>query len=340
MNLEIDPSTATPEQLQELFNQVENGETPEPTKVEPAQAATTGDPAPANTQQGTNDNQQQATASTEQAPAANGAEKDAEGVATKDGKHIIPFSVLKSERDRAARAETMLLEAQQQLANLQQQASASQTGANNGEGARTTPAVEMPSDQDLAELKEDFPSVYKAFTAVLAKTNAVADQLKPVEQSVRSAEADAERQTRTSVQDAIDATPKLAHIQATDAKAFELAKQFDAVLRSQDEWSDKSLSERFAKVVEMVEASRGPINLPSKSSPPSAEELKAQAQAAAAAAARKANTAAPTSLSEFPAGQAPATSEKEAAQNMTHQQLAEKFAAMTPEQMDAWVRSL
>lgn len=340
MGIELDLNNLSdnPEDLQKVFEQLEAGgepaaaapKEPEPAPKEPEKAQTNDDPAnkePQKAEQGLSDN-----------------EADAAGVATKDGKHVIPYSVLKSERDRASRAEQIAREAQERVAALEQQLKAGNQGANNGEGARTDPQQPTASDlsaEDLEALKEDFPTVYKAVMASMAAAKALETKLQPVEESVRSAEAERERSATETVQDAIDSVPKLAHIQATNKDAFELAKQFDATLRTQSAWANKPLSERFAKVTEMVESAIGPIDLPgSKKASPSAEDLAKAAKAKAEQDAKASRTNVPTSLSEFPAGQHAAQDEREAAEQLTHQQLAEKFAGMNADQMDAYFRSL
>lgn len=340
MGIELDLNNLSdnPEDLQKVFEQLEAGgepaaaapKEPEPAPKEPEKAQTNDDPAnkePQKAEQGLSDN-----------------EADAAGVATKDGKHVIPYSVLKSERDRASRAEQIAREAQERVAALEQQLKAGNQGANNGEGARTDQQQPTASDlsaEDLEALKEDFPTVYKAVMASMAAAKALETKLQPVEESVRSAEAERERSATETVQDAIDSVPKLAHIQATNKDAFELAKQFDATLRTQSAWANKPLSERFAKVTEMVESAIGPIDLPgSKKASPSAEDLAKAAKAKAEQDAKASRTNVPTSLSEFPAGQHAAQDEREAAEQLTHQQLAEKFAGMNADQMDAYFRSL
>lgn len=340
MGIELDLNNLSdnPEDLQKVFEQLEAGgepaaaapKEPEPATKEPEKAQTNDDPAnkePQKAEQGLSDN-----------------EADAAGVATKDGKHVIPYSVLKSERDRASRAEQIAREAQERVAALEQQLKAGNQGANNGEGARTDPQQPTASDlsaEDLEALKEDFPTVYKAVMASMAAAKALETKLQPVEESVRSAEAERERSATETVQDAIDSVPKLAHIQATNKDAFELAKQFDATLRTQSAWANKPLSERFAKVAEMVESAIGPIDLPgSNKASPSAEDLAKAAKAKAEQDAKASRTNVPTSLSEFPAGQHAAQDEREAAEQLTHQQLAEKFAGMNADQMDAYFRSL
>ena len=333
--MEFDLNATDPEALAKIFDQIENGEdqlskTNDQSEAKEASQAKT-EPEAQGQQQAEQGQQQE--------------EREPDGVATKDGKHVIPYSVLKSERDRAARAEQIAREAQERLEALQAQLAAGSQGANNGESARTNqqqPAVSDLSTEDLQTLQEDFPTVYKAVMASMAAAKALEAKLAPVEESVRNAEADQARSAQETVQDAIDSVPKLAHIQANNAEAFELAKQFDATLRSQSAWADKPLSERFSKVMEMVESTIGPIEVPGsqKATSQNVGDLKKAAMAKAEQVAKSNRSNVPTSLSEFPAGQHAAQDEQEAAEQMTALQLAEKFSTMTPDQMDAYFRNL
>jgi hypothetical protein len=273
-------------------------------------------------------------------------EPEADGVLTKDGKHVIPYSVLNTTRDRASRAEEALRQATERVAALEAMVKPGNQGAKDGEGARTEPTNLNASDlspEDLEALKEDFPTVYKGIVAMQKQIASFDSRVKPVEESVRDTEQDRARTAADAVQDAIDAVPKLAHMQATNADAFELAKQFDATLRNTAAWKDKPLAERFAKITEMVEGTLGPITLPTPAKPEpalNAAELKAAAQAKAADAAKATKTAVPTSLSEFPIGDPAAKDERDAVENMTHQQLAAKLSSMSPDQMDAYFSTL
>lgn len=333
--MEFDLNATDPEALAKIFDQIENGEDPlsktnDQSAAQEANQAKT-EPEAQGQQQAEHGQQQE--------------EREPDGVATKDGKHVIPYSVLKSERDRAARAEQIAREAQERLEALQAQLAAGSQGANNGEGARTNqqqPTVSDLSTEDLQTLQEDFPTVYKAVMASMAAAKALEAKLAPVEESVRNAEADQARSAQETVQDAIDSVPKLAHIQANNAEAFELAKQFDATLRTQSAWADKPLSERFSKVMEMVESTIGPIEVPGsqKATSQNVGDLKKAAMAKAEQVAKSNRSNVPTSLSEFPAGQHAAQDEQEAAEQMTALQLAEKFSTMTPDQMDAYFRNL
>lgn len=333
--MEFDLNATDPEALAKIFDQIENGEDPLIKTNDQGEAKEANQAKTEPEAQG----QQQAEQGQQQE------EREPDGVSTKDGKHVIPYSVLKSERDRAARAEQIAREAQERLEALQAQLAAGSQGANNGESARTNqqqPTVSDLSTEDLQTLQEDFPTVYKAVMASMAAAKALEAKLAPVEESVRNAEADQARSAQETVQDAIDSVPKLAHIQANNAEAFELAKQFDATLRTQSAWADKPLSERFSKVMEMVESTIGPIEVPGsqKATSQNVGDLKKAAMAKAEQVAKSNRSNVPTSLSEFPAGQHAAQDEQEAAEQMTALQLAEKFSTMTPDQMDAYFRNL
>jgi hypothetical protein len=301
-------------------------------------------------QQGQEGNVEQGTQGKETGQSQDGQgldEANADGVATRDGKHIIPYSVLKTERERAARADQLLQDANQRIAELQSQlAGNGSKGANTGEGARTAtgePAEttdDIPAD-DLAALKEDFPTVYAALMKANERTQALEAKLKPVEETVRTQEQNQARSAAEQVQEAIDSVPKLAHIQSTDPNAFAQAKKFDAMLREDPTWEGKPLTERFAKVVELMEAARGPINIPGRTTAPSSTQTTESIKQAARTKAASASAAhVPTSLSDFPAGQPAASDELQAIEQMTPQALAAKFASMDPDQMDAYFQSL
>jgi hypothetical protein len=327
--LDLDTLATDPESLAKAFEQIESGEDPTPKEPDPeAKQEQDGKAA-------------QSDPKVDQEAKAADPETEPAGVATKDGKHVIPYSVLKGERDRASRAEQMAREMQEKVAALEAQVAA---GAKPGDSARTepeTPAVGDLSPEDLEVLKEDFPTVYKAVMASMAAARALEAKLKPVEETVQQTEAERQRSAAETVQEAIDSVPKLAHIQATNPEAFDLARQFDAAIRGRPEWATKTLTERFAKVAEMVEAAVGPIDLPaSPKTSRDAVDMRQAAKAKAEEAAKSTRTNVPTSLSEFPAGQHAAQDEREAAETLSPLQLAEKFASMTPDQMDAYFRNL
>lgn len=326
-----------PEALAKAFEQIESGDADETLE-------TTPDP---DTKEEAKDGKEPEKVDQQAADAAQAGqdESNAAGVATRDGKHVIPYSVLRSERERASRAEQMLNEMKERVAHLEGLArNGVEKAKDDGADASTSdepPAADF-SEADLETLKDDFPTVYRAVKASMAKAEQLEATLKPMRETAEANEAERVRSTVDSVQEAIDAVPKLAHIQANNAEAFELAKQFDRTLREQSVWKDRPMSERFQKVTEMVEAALGSIDVPGAAQKSSTNkgDLSAQARAKAAAASKAGKTDVPNSLSEFPAGQHAAQDEREEAQNLTSVQLAERFARMSPDQMDEYFSNL
>lgn len=304
-----------------MFEQAEMGEEPElqaepEPKVEPTPEPKAAEPEPV------------------QEPEA----REPEGIATKDGKHVIPYSVLQSERTRAAQAERELQEARTQLAALTSAATEPKPTAKTGAPADTT-EISKEDEERLALLEEDFPTVAAELKATRAAMKAMQAQIAQQQQSTEEIAAQRAAHTAMTVQEAIDSVPKLAHIQSANPEAFELAQQFDNTLRDRADWAGKPMSERFAKVIELVEASLGAIAIPGHTSPPAAQDPEA-VKAAAAAKVASAPKAVPTSLSQFPAGEPVATDEVAAMEQMTPVQLAAKMARMNPDQLEAYFAKL
>ena len=329
-----------PQELLKEFLAEENGTPSEESATEPGveSESKTEDEIEASGAEPNQDEQQGKSAGQ-----ADDEESKAEGIATADGKHIIPITVLKVTRKELSEEKGLRAAAETRIKELEAIVAAASQGAKQGESARTS-TEGLGQDlnaEELESLKEDFPTVYKAVMTAKAKAEALEAKLKPVEEREKATEAERERMNREAVQDAIDSVPKLAYLQSGNPEAFELAKRFDAQLLSIPAWSDKPMSERFAKVAEMVESAIGAIELPgnppSKSTPsPSAAELAKAAKARAAEVAKK-GASVPTSLSEFPAGLAPAVDEQEMLENISPVELGRKLAGMTPEQLDAYL---
>lgn len=275
-------------------------------------------------------------------------EADAAGVATKDGKHVIPYSVLQSEREQKAAANRALVEMQERVVTLEKSLSAVANGANTGAAARAAAAVtaetsEM-SDADLEALKEDFPTVYKALKATQAHAATLEAQIREQAGFKQEVEAASQRNVEETIQDVIDSNPKLAHIQANDADAFALASQLDDTLKANPKWAGRPMSERFAKVIEMVEQANGAITVPGGTSKqqnaPTAADLKKAALATATATVKADQSIVPTSLSEFPSGDHAAQDEQEALEQLSVFGLAAKLGKMTPAQQEAYFATL
>lgn len=326
-DLQLNEHETNPEELLKMFAAVELGNSVDAESADPVVAPVVEPIADGN----------------KAAPAAATiTEQEAAGIATRDGKHVIPYSVLASERARATQAEQNLQAMTERLAQLE---AAGQSGNSVTDGFAPTDQADAVSDEDLAVMKEDFPTQYKHLMAMQAKIDALTAQVKPVVESAQLSEEAQQLAIETEVQTAIDATPKLAHLLATDPSLTAMAKQFDNALRSNPAWSDKPLSARFAKVVELVEQSHGAITIPGQSAAPNtvpaktAAQVRAEAQALAAQGAQATRTNVPTSLSEFSAGDAPGASEQDKLASMTPAQMAQHLGAMSPDKLDAYLKN-
>jgi hypothetical protein len=162
-------------------------------------------------------------------------------VMAKDGKHTIPYSVIEGLRDRV----------QQQAAQIAEL----QKGNPEGIGKAMAPANAKISAEDMELIREEFPEVAK----LLEEQNAKLVELRS--HFERQAE-DARMAASRSAQEAIDAIPKLAHIQANDPSLFAEAVRIDEMLRGRPENANLSLQDRFQKALDAVEIMFGKVSLP------------------------------------------------------------------------------
>ena len=85
---------------------------------------------------------------------------------------------------------------------------------------------------------------------------------RPAAEQAESSRREQQVQALVSVEDTIQANPKLAHLRATDPAAFNDLADIDTMLRDRAAWKDKPLAERFDAAVRMYEAANGAIELP------------------------------------------------------------------------------
>lgn len=256
-----------------------------------------------------------------------------EGIATKSGKGIIPYNVLATERERRQQAEQALQQMQQRLEALSQQAA----------GTRQAAAEVQYSDEDLQQISEDFPAVGKLFGALQAKLAATEAQLQQIQQ-IEMQRVEAEQTvSRRSVNEAMDDNPALLYWRDQDPALFDEAIRIDEQLQANPRFSHLTLSDRFAKVVDAMEAIYGPTELPAeyqtrtvqaapKGKPQlSAKEMEERAKEAVA---KASNTGRPRTLSDIPGGVAPISDDQKMA-NMTAGELADMFSNKSPDEITA-----
>ena len=255
---------------------------------------------------------------------------DPDGVLMQDGKTVVGFGVLRGERERRMRAEMQAQELADKLAQLEAQA---QTGAPTA----TRDTSQIISPEDLAVLREESPQIAAAFDAMIARTTDLEGRIsaasKPVEAMQRDQELQRRMTAEETVESAIAAVPKLAHLRTSDADAFNAVASIDGYLRGQPEWANKSMTERFETAVRMHEAQAGVITVPgAQATPVAAPVVNPAARVAAAIAQANAAPPALSTLSDIPGGHLPPQNDLEVADQMSSAALTNQLMSMTPEQ--------
>ena len=254
---------------------------------------------------------------------------------SKDGKHEIPYSVLQTEREQRKAAETALQQMQQTVAELKAR-------VEGGQVATPAATDDVPTDADIDAISGDFPAVGKMLKTLAAQVGKLNQELSTVRDSEGNRREREANTASTTVQEAIDNNPTLSYLQTQDPERFSRAVQFDNVIKADPRNRGLSLDERFAKVVQTMEAAYGPTELPAEfqraaSTPPAA----AAAPAAKPAQAGKGNVAAKpaaapaprpevASLSDIPGGVPPESDEVTQLGLLSAADLGNKFMSMDP----------
>ena len=246
-------------------------------------------------------------------------------VLTKDGKRAIPYSVLASERDRRQAAEHAIADLQRQMQALQDQA----TGAVQKQevGAET-------NEDDLDAISEDFPQFKSVINSLKKHIGGLEQTVQELRERDQGRVAVEQKNVQDSVQAAIDANPVLSYWQEKDPEMFEVASNYDELIRNDPKMQSLSLEQRLEKVVKAVEVIHGPTQLPKEYQ----SEMPAdEAASLASKAIRNAGSRAPRTLSDMPGGMPPAQSEMERVEGMSTSALAAMMSKMTPDDLQAFL---
>lgn len=190
-------------------------------------------------------------------------------VLTKDGKNTIPYSVLEETRERANAARLRAEEQEEQIRLLTEQINAQK----KGEATQEVGEIELLSEDELAVIEEDMPTLAKQIReqqALIAKQREVLEQ-----SETEREEMDKQRMKAAGdeVQQAIDGNAKLAYLQASNPELWQAAVDIDKDIRNTARYQNKSLSERFEDIVLLVEKDHGKIVIPSTPDPKEVEKL-------------------------------------------------------------------
>jgi hypothetical protein len=193
-------------------------------------------------------------------------EPTAAGVATRDGKHVIPYQVLETERLQRKAADQKLAEAHAEIERLKAQ------GATPTEQAQ---AVEsLFTDEELADLETDVPQAATALKKLqdayvkLAARVASEDAAKATAQQAQQELTEEEQRdvARAQAEEAMRDTPLLRQWRDAGGGLWDEAVKAEAALAAQSEWASKTLAERAAQVQADLARKYG-IHLPATPKP-------------------------------------------------------------------------
>ena len=266
-------------------------------------------------------------------------ERDPDGVLTADGRHVLPFDVLRGTREQlqeARRREAELAAENERLRNAQ-----SRPGGGSPTNGSEPAADALPelSDDELEFLKEDDPRQYQLYMGAKAlqdENRRLKTEAEPLlEERQRQEQAEKERIGRET-QEAIESTPELRWLQdqmaagnQDAARLWNEAVANDEALKAMPRWQGKPMAERFAAVVREVEAVSGKFNLPPeyrRTAQAQREETPREKAARVIHAAQNGPGRTPTRLSDLEGGAAPGAARNRVA-DMSHAELLDQYLA-------------
>ncbi|MFM4979763.1 hypothetical protein ACEUDM_09015 [Aeromonas caviae] len=272
-------------------SELDDGTATEQTDVQPAPSA--GEVAAGNEQ-----------GSTEQG--GEGVAEPEKVILAKSGQHTIPYEVLEQARNEAKQLREQLAQSQQAQAERDKlQALMEKHGIN--------PDVDPDdiSQEELAQLAQDYPDLGKSIAAIASKLQRLEQQAAP--QPVTPA--------TNPVQAALQAVPDLMNWREKDQDRFDFAIIVDEKLQADPAWQGKSLDERFAEAARRTKLAFGDEVIPPTKAPGKEADKPADFIPSSPSALGQTHHAAPTGVERFGA--------------MSQTELIGEMGAMTDAQMEA-----
>lgn len=235
-------------------------------------------------------------------------------IASADGKHAIPYAVLRTEREKRKAAEQAMQQLQDRIAKLE-------SGIQSGEAAGEP-------DTELETLAGDFPAVAK----LMAQTKKLEDRLQDIAGRVERDEQSRQEAEAAQVRAAVDSNPVLLHWEHNDPERWAAAVEADSKLQNSPAHRHLTMAQRFEKAVAVVNAFYGDDATAPKAAP---IETKNPAKAAA-----KSEPARPRTLSDIPGGAIPATDPLEEYNAMSVADLSARMTGMSPDQIASLLNRL
>ncbi|MCH7369901.1 hypothetical protein [Aeromonas sp. MR16] len=271
--------------------ELDDGTATEQTDVDPAPSA--GEVAAGNEQ-----------ANTEQG--GEGATEPEKVILAKSGQHTIPYEVLEQSRNEVKVLREQLAASQQAQAERDKlQALMEKHGIN--------PDVDPDdiSQEELAQLAQDYPDLGKSIAAIASKLQRLEQQAAP--QQVTPA--------TNPVQAALQAVPDLMNWREKDQDRFDFAIIVDEKLQADPAWQGKSLDERFAEAARRTKLAFGDEVIPPAKAPSKEAEKPTDFIPSSPSALGQTHHAAPTGVERFG--------------TMSQAELIGEMGAMTDAQMEA-----
>lgn len=278
------------------------------------------------------------------------ADEKIDGVQTKDGKHIIPYSEMErrlnevkdsAEAEAAARkeAEDYAKQLEAQLAQAKERIEAVAKGeAPKGDQPLS---AELPKEM-METLESEFPTIAQAIKAQQAALTRAIDVMKSMEERVGQAEQFRANDEAAEVQDLIAKVPDLGKWQKEAPYLFARAQEVESALLADKKFMEANpgmLKDDVGRYKEVVNRVRAEIGLPPVTESPSQGSEKSEQQKADEIVAG-ATPATPRSLSDMPAGKAPASTATDSLENLSAAEIGNRFLTMTPEQIQAQLARL
>lgn len=238
-------------------------------------------------------------------------------VLSKDGKHTIPYEVLENQRKRA-----QALEAEnQQLKAIAAERDKLQAALDKNGIQLTAEEVEGKTDDELAELMEDFPAIGKVFSKYSNRINELEGRL--------AEKAQPETNAKNEVMTAFESIPELVSWKEGDQDRLDYAIARDAELMSDPIWQAKPVRERFQEAVRRTQSAFG-----DKVSQP-AQQQKQQKQAAKPDGLPNSPSDLGTSVRETSTKGTP-----EYYASLSQSELQREMASMTPDAIDKLLQAM
>lgn len=259
-----------------------------------------------------------------------------------DGKHTIPYNVLKNARERASEFKELYEEqiASNELlaAKLDKLTSAFQAGknVNPDEVAKVqeqvNSAVEIDPDYYANEFGEEIGALARALQQQMERNNTLASELEGVKKFSSAVASERQNDIVSAVEEAISSVEDLVDWREKAPEAFDRAVAFDDMLKADPRYAGMPLNQRFAKAAQMTRAYYGQEEAQVESE----DETVARKMAEA-----KGRRPAVVSLSQLKGGdRGPVTTSVEDVAESSIGDIHRKFSEMSPAAIEKYINSL